>query len=103
MPEKINGQGFRPAEAATARRTERPKHSDAEASGSASKSHAGDTVNLTPSGVLMHRLAEVVQNAPATDAGRVKAAKDAIASGHYEVDHQRVADKMLGFERELLA
>ncbi len=104
MPEKINGQGFRPSEAATTRRSERARQPDTEAaSASRPKASSGDTVNLTPSAMLLNRLAEVVGNAPATDAAKVRAAKDAIASGTYEIDYQMVADKMLRLDRELLA
>jgi negative regulator of flagellin synthesis FlgM len=50
----------------------------------------------------MSRLEDAVQSMPAVDSGRVAALKDSIAAGTYEIDDQRVADKLLRFERDLL-
>jgi negative regulator of flagellin synthesis FlgM len=102
MPEKINGQGFRPTDAAGTRRTESAKparvHADSTAGSTPS---AGDTVNLTRSGVLLNRLGEVLQRLPVVDVERVRAIKEALESGSYEVDAEAVADSMLRSEREL--
>jgi negative regulator of flagellin synthesis FlgM len=43
-----------------------------------------------------------VQSTPVVDHERVAAIKDALASGTYEIDDQRVADKLLRFERNVL-
>jgi negative regulator of flagellin synthesis FlgM len=106
MTEKINGQGVRPSETATARRSEAAKAArDARSEAPAadkSGTASGDTVNITRSGLLMGKLEEVVQRTPVVDAERVAAIKDAIAAGTYEVDDQRVADKILKFERDVL-
>ncbi len=105
MTDKINGQGFRPADAAGTRRTEAHKaarsESSAQSTHEASGTSSGDTVNITRSGLLMSRLQDIVHNTPAADAERVAAFKDAISSGQYEVDDQKVADKLLRFERNL--
>jgi negative regulator of flagellin synthesis FlgM len=105
MTDKINGQGFRPNDTAGARRTEAAKPASKEAKGSAGTdavASSGDTVNITRSGLLMSKLEEVVQRAPVVDAERVAAIKDALAAGSYEIDDQRVADKLLKFERDVL-
>jgi len=106
MTEKINGQGVRPSETANARRSEATKAArDARSEAAAADKPAAsssDTVNITRSGLLMSKLEEVVQSTPVVDAERVTAIKDAIAAGTYEVDDQRVADKMLKFERDVL-
>jgi negative regulator of flagellin synthesis FlgM len=52
--------------------------------------------------MLMSKLEELVQRAPVVDHERVAALKDAIASGTYEIDDQRVADRMLRFERNFV-
>ena len=104
MTERINGQGFRPTDTAGARRAEATKQAGngrTASSSSQSSSSPGETVNLTRSALLMSRLEQVVQSLPPTDAARVRAIKDAIESGTYEVDAEKVADKMLRFEREL--
>jgi len=105
MTEKINGQGVRPSETANARRSEAAKAArDARSEAPAadkSATAASDTVNITRSGLLMGKLEEVVQRTPVVDAERVAAIKGEIEAGTYEVDDQRVADKMLKFERDL--
>ena len=106
MTERINGQSFRPADAAGTRRADATKRGggSSSADGSAvAPTSTSDQVNLTRSGLLMSKLEEIVQSAPAVDVDRVRAIKDALASGSYEIDDQRVADNMLRFDRELLA
>ncbi len=105
MTERINGQGFRPADAAGARRTDaaKPRSERGTDSAAAPAASTADRVKLTSAGLLMSKLEEVVQNAPAVDAERVRAIKDALASGSYEIDDQAVADKLLRFDRELVA
>jgi negative regulator of flagellin synthesis FlgM len=106
MTERINGQGFRPTDTAGTRRTDAPKSSTAGSSSessAASSSSSGDTVNLTRSGLLMSKLEELVHSLPVVDADRVRAIKDALASGTYEIDDQAVADNMIRFDRELVA
>jgi negative regulator of flagellin synthesis FlgM len=49
----------------------------------------------------MQRLEEAVAKAPATDVNQVEQIKQALARGEYSVDTQRVADKILKFERDL--
>ena len=105
MTEKINNQGFRPADAAGTRRSEASKaarHDAArEAAHAPSGKSAGDTVNVSRSGLLMSRLQEVVHSAPVVDAQRVAALKDAVSSGSYVIDDQKTADKLLRYERNL--
>ena len=104
MTEKINGQGFRPAESAGARRSEAAKpagNSAASRSGAADQAPSKDTVSITQSGLLMSKLEEIVHGTPVVDSERVAALKDAIASGAYEIDDQRVADRLLKFERDV--
>ena len=107
MTEKINGQGFRPTDVG-ARRSEGAKSATTTAKNTASApqppaARADATVNLTQSGLLMVRLEDIVRNAPAVDVERVAAIKDAIASGSYQIDEQRIADQMLRMEKELLS
>jgi negative regulator of flagellin synthesis FlgM len=106
MTERINGQGLRPTDTAGTRRTDGAKPSNS--GGATPKSatgpqRSGDTVNLTRSGLLMSKLEELVHSLPAVDADRVSAIKEALASGSYDIDDQAVADKMIRFDRELVA
>jgi negative regulator of flagellin synthesis FlgM len=107
MTEKINGQGFRPTDVGT-RHSESAKSatSTAKSGGTATPqapARTSDTVNLTASGKLMLRLAEIVRGSSGVDSERVAAIKDAIASGTYQIDDQRTADQMLRMEKELLS
>jgi negative regulator of flagellin synthesis FlgM len=104
MTEKINGQGLRPADTAGTRRSEatKPVGSQSRAGAADKRAAASDTVSITQSGLLMSKLEELVQSTPIVDRDRVAAIKDALASGTYEIDDQRVADKVLRFERDVL-
>jgi negative regulator of flagellin synthesis FlgM len=105
MTEKINGQGFRPTDTAGTRRSDAAKPASSQGQNAApaadQSAASGDTVTITQSGLLMSRLEEIVQGTPVVDQERVAALKDAIASGSYEIDDQRTADRMLRLEREL--
>jgi flagellar biosynthesis anti-sigma factor FlgM len=107
MPDRINGQGFRPMDAGATRRTETAKQVETEPTGASgpqsSASAEAGTVKLTRSAVLLSRLADVVRNAPAADAGRVRAIKEKLASGSYRIDDQSIADQMIRMDRELPA
>jgi negative regulator of flagellin synthesis FlgM len=106
MTEKINGQGFRPSDTAGTRRSEAAKPAASQGQGRAAATEqsgaASDTVSITPSALLMSKLEELVQSTPVVDRERVAAIKESLASGTYEIDDQRVADKMLRFERDVL-
>ena len=104
MTQKIDGQGYRPVDTAGTQRSEKSKaarQSTSRSEGSKGTPASGDTVNVSRSGLLMSRLQEVVHNSPAVDTTRVAAIKDAVSSGSYQVDDQRVADKLLRYERNL--
>jgi hypothetical protein len=76
MTERINGQGFRPTDAAGTRRTDATKRGGGSSSADSSAASApstSDQVNLTRSGVLLSKLEEIVQSAPAVDVDRVRA------------------------------
>jgi negative regulator of flagellin synthesis FlgM len=104
MTERINGQGFRPTDTAGARRADTTKPAGTPSSGNSASAPGSDsTVSLTRSGLLMNKLEELVHSLPAVDADRVRAIKEALASGSYELDDQVVADKMIRLDRELLA
>lgn len=105
MTEKINGQGFRPTDTASARRSDAAKAASSQgqspAAGAEKSGAPRDTVSITQSGLLMSKLEEIVQRTPVVDQDRVAAVKEALASGKYEIDNQRIADRMLRLEREL--
>lgn len=69
------------------------------ASGSAP--HTGDTLTLTDSARSLQKIEEAVAKAPVVDHEKVAAVKQAIGSGTYKIDANRVAGKLLKYERGL--
>jgi negative regulator of flagellin synthesis FlgM len=51
--------------------------------------------------LLLSRLEDALQSSPAVDAERVRAVRDAIASGAYEIDPGVIAEKIIRLEQEL--
>jgi negative regulator of flagellin synthesis FlgM len=105
MTDKINGQGFRPADTAGTRRSEAAKPASGSGRGPAESAEkaapTSDTVSITRSGLLLGKLEEVVQGTPVVDAERVAAVRDELASGSYEIDDRRIAERLLQLERDL--
>lgn len=62
---------------------------------------AQDQVTLTGTSRQLQQLAAAVAAAPVVDSRRVEALRALIEKGHYEIDAQRIADRILDFEREL--
>jgi negative regulator of flagellin synthesis FlgM len=67
----------------------------------ASTSQTGDTVTLTNSARSLQKIEEAVAKAPVVDASKVAAVKQAVDSGTYQINADRVADKLLQFESGL--
>ena len=57
-----------------------------------------DTVSLTEAGARVKELQDRVAAVPVVNAQRVQEIKQALASGNYEIDPARVADKIVHFE-----
>jgi negative regulator of flagellin synthesis FlgM len=79
--------------------TEKSQGETSTAGGAAT--HTGDTLTLTDSARSLQKIEEAVAKAPVVDAQKVAAVKQAIDSGTYKVDSNRVAGKMLKYERGL--
>ena len=100
MTNKINGFGQPPAGIGSGRRNE-PVRAVDKASAPRSASTPQDQVTLTGTSQLLRQLAAAVDAAPEVDLRRVEALRALIEKGHYEVDAQRIADRILDFEREI--
>jgi negative regulator of flagellin synthesis FlgM len=61
-------------------------------------SQTGDHVTLTTSARSLQKLSEAIAQTPAVNAAKVATVKQAVASGSYQVDSTRIADKLLQFE-----
>ena len=103
MANKIDGQGFRSVDAASDSR--RPSQTESTSQSADSRSAKGaaaaDTVSLTSSAQLLQKLEEILAAAPASDAKRIAALKEAIDSGAYEVDAATIAERLIRMEQDL--
>ncbi len=71
------------------------------APGTAAAAQSGDQLTLTPSARSLQKLADAVAAAPAVDAAKVAAVKQALANGTYAIDSKRIADKLLKLDGSL--
>lgn len=62
---------------------------------------SGDTVTLTNSVDQMAKLEELLANVPDVDSSRVAEIKASIADGSYQVDPEKIVDKLLQIEKDL--
>jgi negative regulator of flagellin synthesis FlgM len=64
-------------------------------------SSAADSVSLTDTAARLQKLESTIAELPVVDAQRVEDIRRAIASGDYQANPTRIAEKMLGFDAEL--
>ncbi|GAB4356987.1 MAG: hypothetical protein Kow006_24470 [Gammaproteobacteria bacterium] len=65
------------------------------------RSATHDTVSLTDTATNLQKINREINELPVVDTQRVEAIRQAIASGSYEVDPQRTAEKMIALESAL--
>lgn len=65
---------------------------------SATPSSTGDRVTLTDTASRLQNIEQQLSNASSIDSARVAEVQSAISNGDYNVDADRIADKMLAFE-----
>jgi negative regulator of flagellin synthesis FlgM len=71
------------------------------ASGESSPAAQTDTVHITQSARSLAALAQAVNDTPDIDTGRVAAVQQAIDSGQYTVNPERIASRLLQLEQDL--
>jgi negative regulator of flagellin synthesis FlgM len=101
MSNKIDGFGQRPAAVNGGGRTSASARAG-EGDRSVEQARGGDKVTLTDTARQMQRLAEAVASAPETDSARVAALKEAVESGQYKADPERIATRLVALERDLV-
>ena len=62
-----------------------------------------DSVNITDSARRLFALAQAVHDAPEVDAQRIAALQQALGNGQYTINPDRIADRLLQMERDLVA
>lgn len=69
--------------------------------GAGAQPAASDTVELTSGAKLLEKLDKTLAELSAVDTNRIEAVKNAIESGDYVVDADKIAEAMTRFDREL--
>lgn len=64
-------------------------------------SSKGDTVNLSTTAQTLQNVEKKLANTPDVDSERVERLKQEIESGSYQINAERVAEKMLNFDNLL--
>ena len=87
-------------------RTERPEVNVSRDEANVEQQETGrpstaDTVSLTNASSQLRSLESTLAELPVVDTQRVESIKQAIADGSYQIDAQRVADKLLNLEQGL--
>lgn len=65
------------------------------------RSAGGDTVHISSQAIDLRGLEAQIQQLPDVDKARVTALRNQIASGQYQFNYDRIAERILGFESEL--
>ncbi|UTW46396.1 flagellar biosynthesis anti-sigma factor FlgM [bacterium SCSIO 12696] len=68
----------------------------------ATSAPASDTVTVTDEAARLQQLEQSLANTPVVDSARVAELREAIASGNYRPDPERIADKLSQLEQDLL-
>ena len=100
MTENISGIG-KGIPASSSTRSSSEQKNTPETAVSPSRNVPSDSSELTTSSLLLQRISDRIADADAVDAGRVEAARAAIDEGRFSVDSERVASRLLEFEKRL--
>ncbi|MEN8261509.1 MAG: flagellar biosynthesis anti-sigma factor FlgM [Pseudomonadota bacterium] len=80
--------------------TNRPSAEKATSSTEAKSAHA-DSVNLTDTAHNLKKAEQLLQSAPTVNSERVETISRTLANGEYQIDAERIAEKLLQIEGEL--
>jgi negative regulator of flagellin synthesis FlgM len=97
---KIGNYQNRPVQAGTDKSVGRVGSESSQASAESSAA-SGSPVQITDQARQLASLEQALQALPIVNEGRVAEIRDAIEEGRYEVNAERVADKLLRSEQEL--
>jgi len=98
VPNKINGLEPKPVRVAPGSAVQTRQEPTPETT---ARQHGNSDLELTGTGRQMATLSRSLLEKPAIDEARVAAVKAKLDSGAYEIDPQRVADKLLRMESDL--
>lgn len=102
MTNKIGGYGNRPVQTGADKTVARERDAGTSASKSAEAGKAATPVRITDQARQLAALERAVHDTPVVNDARVAAVRTALEEGRYEVSPERIADKLLRMEQELL-
>lgn len=79
-------------------KTSRSKSGKSSNDASSSAEESDDSVNLTGHASQIASLVQQMKSSPVLDPDRVSPVKEKVDKGDYEIEYERVANKMLDFE-----
>ena len=101
MANKISGIDGRPVQVGGSGPVSRVR--DATTEGRKTETTGTSNIDVSDTARTLAALEERISNLPVVNESRVDAVRKAMDEGRYHVDPQRVADKMMRFEVDLLA
>jgi len=102
MANKISGIDGRPVQVGGGAPVSRTRDTTAEGR-KAETTSSSSSIDVSDTARTLAALEEHIAGMPVVNESRVEAVRRALDEGRYHVDAQRVADKMLRFEGDLLA
>ena len=103
MTTKISDYQNRPVQAGTDKKVTSRSSESAAAPASADAAAAGSPVRITDQARQLASLEQVVSGLPVVNEGRVAEIRLSIDEGRYQINPERIADKLMRTEQELAA
>ncbi|MDQ1302775.1 MAG: negative regulator of flagellin synthesis FlgM [Pseudomonadota bacterium] len=101
MADKINGYGRGGVDITSTRLRAIERGEDARQSRKSESPSGSDEVQLTHTATSLKHVEARLAGMPDVDRARVDALRQRVESGNYRMDANRIADRLLRFEREL--
>ena len=79
-------------------KSEKTKKKAASSAGQPASAESEDSVSLTGQASQISKLVQQMKSAPVVDPDRVSPVKEKLGKGDYQIEYERVANKMLDFE-----
>ena len=101
MANDITGIGSSRAQQSGSQTAQRVDDAKTSGSTSSSSSSGSDKVSLTKTAARLKDIEQKLSDQSPVDTNRVNEMKTALANGNYNVDAEKIADKMMNFEAAL--
>lgn len=101
MADKINGYGRSGVDITSTRLRAIERGENARQSARSGSASGNDAVQLTSTATSLKQIESRLASIPEVDRARVESIRQRVESGSYKVDANRIADRLLRFERDL--